>query len=31
MRGPLVATFSETLAVTSPNDIVRQGMEISKA
>ena len=27
----LVATFKETRAVTSPKDIVKQGMEIGKA
>ena len=31
VKEPLVAAFSETRAVTSWNDIVKQGMEISKA
>ena len=31
VREPLVATCSETRAVTSPKDIVKQGKEISKA
>ena len=28
---PLMATFSETRAVTSPKDIAKQGIKISKA
>ena len=31
VREPLVATFSETLAVTSPKDVVKQGVKISNA
>ena len=31
VREPLVATFKETGAVTSPKDMVKQGMKISKA
>ena len=31
VRKPLVATFSETCAVTSPKDIVKQGIKVSKA
>ena len=30
VREPLVATFSEKPAVTSPKDMVKQGMKISK-
>ena len=30
VREPLVTTLKETRAVTSPKDIVKQGMEISK-
>ena len=31
VKEPLVAAFSETRAVTSYNDVVKQGMKISKA
>ena len=31
VREPLVSTFKETRAVTSPKDMVKQGMKISKA
>ena len=31
VKEPLVAKFSETCAVTSPKDIVKQGMKIWKA
>ena len=31
VREPLVATFKETRAATSPKDIVKQGVKISKS
>ena len=31
VREPLVTTFSETCAVASPKDIIKQGMKISKS
>ena len=31
VREPLVAKFKEMRAVTSPKDIVKQGMKVSKA
>ena len=31
VKEPLMTTFSETRAVTSPKDIAKQGIKISKA